>query len=1048
MKFLLPFRRLPSRPATARHRSARPRLEALERRDLLATVNWANPLGGDWNTASNWSGGALPGAGDDVIIGPIGGTVTHSSGTHSVHSLTSAANFVLSGGSLTLAGLSTLNSKFTLSGGTLTERGELDLNDAFNWMGGTLAGHGTTIANAGIALSGGGGKTLSQQTLYNAGTATWTGGGISLTNSAVWNNLSMATFDAQTAATLSGGTFNNAGMVLKSAGAGTTALNARFNNDGTVDAAFGTLALGGGGVSGGGFTVEGSAVLNFSGGTGTLTASSTVGGAGNVGFTGGSTTLLGAYTVTGDTAVANGTVNFNSDVTLTTLTLSNGTLTGAGTVTVNGLLTWTGGTMSGGGATVANGGIAVSGTSGKTLSLRTLDNVGVATWTGTGNITFSTHAVWNNLDTGLLDIRNDASLGGAQTTINNAGTIRKSAGTATSTITAALNNVGTVDAASGTLSLNGGGVNYATFSAEAGGVFQFGGGDMYLTAAGTLPNDLTIAGGAVFFESDVTLSTLALSGGSLTGTATVTVTGPIAWTGGTMTGGGTTNADGGIVFSGSADKHLNERTLNNAATTTVTGTGNVELVNNAVFNNLDTGALDFQNDDKFGTFSIFNTPGTINNAGLVQKSAGSGLTNLDLSALNNTGTVDAQSGTLALSGGGLSSGTFLTEPGATLEFGGGAHYLTADSSVGGAGNVLFGSESFNDLFITLAGSYAVGGTTTVQSNGGGGPSVTFTTPAEMGALTLVSGTLGGDGDLTTDGLLTWTGGTLSGNGQVNANGGLAISGTVNKSLSGRALVNAGAATWGGAGSVTFSNGASFDNAATGTFDVQTDATFGASGAVLTNEGTFTKSLGAGTATLNGNFTNSGTLAVGTGTLALGGDLENDGEADVHGGTTLRVNGLFIQFAGATNLGGGTLTVTTGDSLLDLEGGVLNGPGTINANVLNAARINVGGDGTVGLLTLNGSFTQTAAGVLAVDLGGTAVGTGYDQLHVSGSASLDGTLSVHLVAPFSPTLGDTFAVLSYSSRSGDFATRDFPTLSGSLFLVENLGPTLLTLETHS
>jgi len=31
-------------------------------------VTWVNPNGGDWDTPSNWSDDAVPGAGDDVSI--------------------------------------------------------------------------------------------------------------------------------------------------------------------------------------------------------------------------------------------------------------------------------------------------------------------------------------------------------------------------------------------------------------------------------------------------------------------------------------------------------------------------------------------------------------------------------------------------------------------------------------------------------------------------------------------------------------------------------------------------------------------------------------------------------------------------------------------------------------------------------------------------------------------------------------------------------------------------------------------------------------------
>src|SRR5262252_913490 len=65
-------------------------LERLEDRTLPSVVNWINPGGGDWNTASNWSTGALPGASDDVVINHAGITVTHSaSNADSVHGLVS-----------------------------------------------------------------------------------------------------------------------------------------------------------------------------------------------------------------------------------------------------------------------------------------------------------------------------------------------------------------------------------------------------------------------------------------------------------------------------------------------------------------------------------------------------------------------------------------------------------------------------------------------------------------------------------------------------------------------------------------------------------------------------------------------------------------------------------------------------------------------------------------------------------------------------------------------------------------------------------------------
>src|SRR5947209_8722035 len=65
------------------------RLELLEDRIAPALNNWVGPaVGGDWNTATNWSANAVPGSGDDVNIS-ITGTVTHSSASSTVRSVTS-----------------------------------------------------------------------------------------------------------------------------------------------------------------------------------------------------------------------------------------------------------------------------------------------------------------------------------------------------------------------------------------------------------------------------------------------------------------------------------------------------------------------------------------------------------------------------------------------------------------------------------------------------------------------------------------------------------------------------------------------------------------------------------------------------------------------------------------------------------------------------------------------------------------------------------------------------------------------------------------------
>jgi hypothetical protein len=69
--------------------------------------------------------------------------------------------------------------------------------------------------------------------------------------------------------------------------------------------------------------------------------------------------------------------------------------------------------------------------------------------------------------------------------------------------------------------------------------------------------------------------------------------------------------------------------------------------------------------------------------------------------------------------------------------------------------------------------------------------------------------------------------------------------------------------------------------------------------------------------------------------------------------------------------------------------------------------------TVGVLVMNSGTT------LQVQIGGTTDGTDYDQVIVSGQASLNGTLAVTYINGFLPSSGDTFNIISYDSAVGSF-----------------------------
>ncbi len=330
--------------------------------------------------------------------------------------------------------------------------------------------------------------------------------------------------------TPAGGTFVNAGTLSKTGGTGTSTIGSgiTLNNTGTIDAESGTLSLAGGGTLGGSgaLTADSGATLGFGGGTFTVAATSGIFGAGSANFSGGTTTDAGpydiatativsggtanlqgaivdlgpsitasggalnltgsiaggAYSLGGGIVISGGTVNLSTGAAFTTSQLmeSGGNLTGPDTLTVTGLTTWAGGYQSGAGTTVAEGGLTLGDQAGdqEILDQRTLENAAPPRWPATPPITAWPSWTAPRSTTGRASFAfvTDALISGnggtpAGGTFVNAGTLSKTGGTGTSTIGSGitLNNTGTIDAESGTLSLAGGGTLTGTIEATGGG---------------------------------------------------------------------------------------------------------------------------------------------------------------------------------------------------------------------------------------------------------------------------------------------------------------------------------------------------------------------------------------------------------------------------------------------------------------------------------------------------------------------------------------------------------------------------------------------------
>ena len=218
--------------------------------------------------------------------------------------------------------------------------------------------------------------------------------------------------------------FSNAGLMRKSAGTNTTTINLSIlNNSGTVDAQSGTINFTYGGSLGGTFQAESGAAINFSSGSYTVLAGMTFQGPGPVQITGGNF----SGTLSGNLNWSGGITTLGSPLTI----MTNGTLNILGNVTLEGPLT----------------------------------NYGTVNWQS-GPVTIynyapggATGAIWNEAG-GLWNIQCDQALNYQNSSgtnfFSNAGLVRKSAGTNTTTINVSFFNSGTVTALEGTMGFSSG----------------------------------------------------------------------------------------------------------------------------------------------------------------------------------------------------------------------------------------------------------------------------------------------------------------------------------------------------------------------------------------------------------------------------------------------------------------------------------------------------------------------------------------------------------------------------------------------------------------
>ncbi len=532
--------------------------------------------------------------------------------------------------------------------------------------------------------------------------------------------------------------------------------------------------------------------------------------------------------------------------------------------------------------------------------------------------------------------------------------------------------------------------------------------------------------------------------------------------------------------------------------------GNMTLNEGAHFHENAAGTFNMTSDGTLSYTNLGAQSGFIN-AGTIRKSAGSGVSFFSGVDLDNTGTVQVETGTIRadrpvqVSGSTLTGGKWKVLNGSTLDLVG-ANITTNQADI-----TLDGAASSFAAINNLA-TNAAAGKLTIQS---GRDFLTTGDFTNNGSITVGTGTtfqVEPNHDLTnySSASKTLTGGTL------------AVSGIL-KFRNADIQVDAAAVTLDGAASdIQNTAGAhALDSlstiAPTGSFTIQNGRNF------TTN----TANGAGGSFTVNQAGPQNGVLTVGTGSLfrvatGVGATLTNFSTGELIGGQfnllgTLQFDGASINTVSSniTLSGGGShiidehgndafqnlhtinpggnlnvslgqhLTVTSNlglrgrlgigpsggprvpsivelaggnftqdpSGILDLDDGILivNSPGTatfnglisgsgmINANPVINGIISPGH--SPGSITVGGDCTFNPGSSLNLELGGTAPGADYDQLTVLQTLILPQsggvTLNVSLINGFAPAAGQTFDILPYNGRSGEFSDYNLPNLGAGL-----------------
>lgn len=520
------------RPAARQRDASFTGLEALEPRLALSTIHWDG--GGDGVTLTdrfNWECNRLPGIYDHAVIDVAANpAVVHNGGTFKVKKFTLAEQLTVTAGTVSVSSqtLITTSGTFNMAGGLFDGCATLFVNGKLNWTGGKISGGGIIDVGAtGMMTIAGSGPLELRRDITNRGYTLWNSGDIEGYDACgtVITNKAGATFKATGQGRFRSncwpGAFINEGTLVRQ-GEGEIRLVVPVHNSGAVNVVSGTLQFLAGGTNSGTRHVSQGGILHFYGNF-THAAGSTLTGGGITIWQGGNHTIAGDWTM----------ASF--------LHVTNATIRGGGTLSIDGPLTWNHGRFEGSGGTIINptGKISLM-TPGQHVLARSITNNGTLIWNN-GGFTFDGGTVTNNTDK-FFYIQSGATAvatAGTQNLITNFGEMRKQLPTDLGLGGVTLDNQGFVNVRNGSLTLDPAAVAQIDGATLTGGrwsvygtaVFSFGGLALEAIGAGAFVERIGPLAG---FEA---LNTLAYNAGE------IRVSGGGVWTitpaGGTFTNAGT-----------------------------------------------------------------------------------------------------------------------------------------------------------------------------------------------------------------------------------------------------------------------------------------------------------------------------------------------------------------------------------------------------------------------------------------------------------------------------------------------------------------------------